>query len=83
MKGITSLEVDGANYYLVYPEIQNSWGTNCRDAKLAMLTSFGKEMGLSRMNTEEKLLLPGTYEVKALTGVGLAEEKTWIFVFTR
>lgn len=32
------------NYYLVYSEKQN-WGSNCRAAKEAMLTSFGKEVG--------------------------------------
>lgn len=48
MKAVTSLEVDGTNYYLRYPEKQNSWDTNGREDKLAMLTSFGKEMGLSK-----------------------------------
>lgn len=71
MKGVTSLEVDRANYYLVYPKKQNSWSTNGKEAKATVLTSFGNETGLFMKNSEKQLPLPGTCEAKG----GLGEEK--------
>lgn len=62
MKVVASLKVDGANCYLVYPEKQNSWGTNGREAKLALLTSICQGNG-----TPYEESLQGTCEASSLT----------------